>query len=86
MEGKPILGTTPPIPGTVPGYVGGQGQYGQGQYPAGMQMPDPNAADQGQLAAPEGFSRPINAAQAYTPFEKMKVQVRIRSQSCDITS
>ncbi|KAJ7937330.1 hypothetical protein B0H13DRAFT_209133 [Mycena leptocephala] len=69
MEGKPILGTTPPIPGTVPGYVGGQGQY-----QAGMQMPDPNAADQGQLAAPEGFSRPINAAQAYTPFEKMKVQ------------
>jgi hypothetical protein len=81
MEGKPILGTTPPIPGTVPGYVGGQGQY-----QAGMQMPDPNAADQGQLAAPEGFSRPINAAQAYTPFEKMKVQVRIRSQSCDISS
>jgi hypothetical protein len=39
-----------------------------------MQMADPNAADQGQLAAPEGFSRPINAAQAFTPFETMKIQ------------
>jgi hypothetical protein len=27
-----------------------------------------------QLAAPEGFSRPINAAQPYTPFETMKIQ------------
>jgi hypothetical protein len=39
-----------------------------------MGMQDPNAGDQGQLAAPEGFSRPINSAQAFTPFEKMKVQ------------
>jgi hypothetical protein len=27
-----------------------------------------------QLAAPEGFSRPINAAQPYTPFDTMKIQ------------
>ncbi|KAJ6599357.1 hypothetical protein DFH09DRAFT_1022335 [Mycena vulgaris] len=70
MEGRPIPGTTPPIPGAVPsGYSAGQTPF-----PAGMQMPDPNAADQGQLAAPEGFSRPINAAQAFTPFETMKIQ------------
>ncbi|KAJ7667718.1 hypothetical protein DFH06DRAFT_1183374 [Mycena polygramma] len=68
MEGKPIPGTTPPIPGAGPGYAGGPVAF------PGMQMSDPNAADQGQLAAPEGFSRPINAAQAFTPFEKMKVQ------------
>lgn len=29
---------------------------------------------QEQLAAPEGFSRPINAAQPYTPFDTMKIQ------------
>ncbi|KAJ7179409.1 hypothetical protein C8R46DRAFT_1073674 [Mycena filopes] len=62
MEGKPILGTTPPIPGA-----------GYPPFAAGVQMSDPNAADQGQLAAPDGFSRPINAAQAFTAFEKMKV-------------
>lgn len=38
---------------------------GAGVYPGGQQE---------QLAAPEGFSRPINAAQPYTPFETMKVQ------------
>lgn len=31
-------------------------------------------AQQEQLAAPPGFSRPINAAQPYTPFEPMKIQ------------
>ncbi|KAJ6539060.1 hypothetical protein B0H19DRAFT_1176932 [Mycena capillaripes] len=67
MEGRPIPGATPPMPGAVPGYVGGP-------FPPGMQMSDPNAADQGQLAAPEGFSRPLNTAQSFTPFEKMKIQ------------
>ncbi|KAJ7095105.1 hypothetical protein B0H15DRAFT_946556 [Mycena belliarum] len=74
MEGKPIPGTTPPIPGVggIPGgYPPGQAQA---PFPTGMQMPDANTGDQGQLAAPEGFSRPINAAQAYTPFETMKIQ------------
>ncbi|KAJ7499211.1 hypothetical protein FB451DRAFT_1204643 [Mycena latifolia] len=61
LEGKPIPG--------VSAYPAGQASF-----PAGMQMPDPNAADQGQLAAPEGFSRPVNVAQAYTPFETMKIQ------------
>ncbi|KAJ6627542.1 hypothetical protein B0H10DRAFT_2161180 [Mycena sp. CBHHK59/15] len=73
MEGKqiPRSRATTPILGAA-----GLGM----QYPSGpvgfpsMQMPDSNAADQGQLAAPEGFSRPINAAQAYTPFESMKIQ------------
>jgi hypothetical protein len=38
---------------------------GPGNYPSGPQE---------QLAAPPGFSRPINAAQPYTPFETMKIQ------------
>ncbi|KAJ7688445.1 hypothetical protein B0H17DRAFT_1169540 [Mycena rosella] len=77
MEGRPIPGATPPIPGVgAPGGMGSYNPAGQAQapFPGAMQMPDPNAADQGQLAAPEGFSRPINAAQAYTPFETMKIQ------------
>ncbi|KAJ7774237.1 hypothetical protein DFH07DRAFT_122666 [Mycena maculata] len=76
MEGKPITRSTTPIPGAggVPPGLGASYPAGQAPFPTGMQMPDPNAADQGQLAAPDGFSRPINAAQAYTPFETMKIQ------------
>ncbi|KAJ7276143.1 hypothetical protein B0H12DRAFT_1083793 [Mycena haematopus] len=66
MEGKPIPGATPTIPGAVPGAYA--------PFPQQMGMVEPTTNDQGQLAAPEGFSRPINAAQAFTPFEKMKVQ------------
>ncbi|KAF8211394.1 hypothetical protein K438DRAFT_1807233 [Mycena galopus ATCC 62051] len=71
MEGKPIPGATPTIPHAVPA---GYQPFPQQQQQQQMGMPDPNAGDQGQLAAPDGFSRPINAAQAFTPFEKMKVQ------------
>ncbi|KAJ7781550.1 hypothetical protein B0H16DRAFT_624065 [Mycena metata] len=74
MEGKPIHGngTTPPIPSA--GYPPFAAGAGYPPFTAGVPMVDPNAADQGQLAAPDGFSRPINAAQAFTAFEKMKVQ------------
>ncbi|KAJ7638584.1 hypothetical protein FB45DRAFT_903294 [Roridomyces roridus] len=64
LSGQPIARATTPIPGAPPA---------MGPYPPGMQNPDPNV-DQGQLAAPEGFSRPVNAAQAFTPFEPMKIQ------------
>ncbi|KAJ7283509.1 hypothetical protein C8J57DRAFT_1171212 [Mycena rebaudengoi] len=75
MEGKPIPRSraTTPIQGSG-GLPGASYPAGAAVFPAGMQMADPNAADQGQLAAPEGFSRPINAAQAFTPFETMKIQ------------
>lgn len=42
-----------------------------GAYPGSAQSPN---ADQGMLPAPEGFSRPPNAAQSYTNFETMKIQ------------
>ncbi|KAJ7047658.1 hypothetical protein C8F04DRAFT_16395 [Mycena alexandri] len=71
LEGKPVHGTTPPTNAGYPPFAAGAGYPPFG---AGVQMTDPNAADQGQLAAPDGFSRPINAAQAFTAFEKMKVQ------------
>ncbi|KAF8897239.1 hypothetical protein BD779DRAFT_1489779 [Infundibulicybe gibba] len=43
---------------------------------ASPRIPDSSAfpGEKGPLAAPEGFSRPINAAQPYTPFEPMKIQ------------
>ena len=31
-------------------------------------------AEQHRLRTPEGFSRPINVAQLYTPFDMMKIQ------------
>ncbi len=49
--------------------------------PGMMGLPSPRIPDmqsfpgeQAQLAAPEGFSRPINAACPYTPFEPIKIQ------------
>ncbi|KAJ7228940.1 hypothetical protein GGX14DRAFT_346039 [Mycena pura] len=76
MEGRLMQGATPPLsgPGSIPAASGVSYSMGQAPFPTAMHVPDPNTADQGQLAAPEGFSRPINAAQAFTPFEKMKVQ------------
>lgn len=76
MEGRVMTGATTPLsgPGSIPAASGVSYSMGQAPFPPAMHVPDPNTADQGQLAAPEGFSRPINAAQAFTPFEKMKVQ------------
>ncbi|KAJ6516156.1 hypothetical protein C8R45DRAFT_959104 [Mycena sanguinolenta] len=66
MEGRTMPGTTPTIPGAVPA--------GYAPFPQQVPTAESMTNDQGQLAAPDGFSRPINAAQAFTPFEKMKVQ------------
>lgn len=65
MEGRPIVGgarsrATTPIPGMAPGMAGSQGMMAPSMLPS--------------LAAPECFSRPINAAHPYTPFEPMKIQ------------
>ncbi|KAI3596792.1 hypothetical protein WG66_016389 [Moniliophthora roreri] len=80
---------TTPLPGTVPPPVGGYaGSAGGGvAFPQGATYPQPHipgspqpgvpashASATGQLAAPECFSRPINAAHPYTPFEAMKIQ------------
>jgi hypothetical protein len=55
-----------PTAGGVSPNIGGMTSLaGPGGYPAQQQE---------QLAAPEGFSRPINAAQPYTPFDTMKIQ------------
>lgn len=81
LEGQPIpprSRATTPVPGSMPG-GGGPGM----PFPSSHTFPQPNApgvgggafpGDSQQLAAPEGFSRPINAAQPYTPFETMKIQ------------
>jgi hypothetical protein len=72
MGGVPV--PFPPSHGVLPhsqaaspnmsgrGLPGGESAYGQHQQPAP------------QLPAPEGFSRPINAALSYLPFEPMKIQ------------
>ncbi len=65
MEGS--LGSRSRAPSPLPGTMG----------PTAIGMPNasPNLGfDQQQLAAPEGFSRPINAACPYTPFEALKIQ------------
>lgn len=54
-----------PTPGGASPNIGAMTLAGPGNY---------QAAPQEQLAAPPGFSRPINAAQPYTPFEAMKIQ------------
>jgi hypothetical protein len=57
-----------PIAGGVSPNIGGMAPLsGPGGFPQSGQP-------QEQLAAPEGFSRPINAAQPYTPFDTMKIQ------------
>ncbi|KAF7331865.1 hypothetical protein MKEN_00066600 [Mycena kentingensis (nom. inval.)] len=73
MEGKPIpAGATPPIPPSAAASYMTAGPPPAG-YPQ-MQVPVADSGDQGQLPAPEGFSRPVNTHQLFTPFEKMKVQ------------
>lgn len=78
MEGQPVPRSraTTPIPGTMgpPGFPSAPIPFPQpGTSP---HMPEARAfpSEGGRLAAPEGFSRPINAAQPYTPFETMKIQ------------
>ncbi|KAJ3743349.1 hypothetical protein DFH05DRAFT_1200113 [Lentinula detonsa] len=88
MEGRPISSArsraTTPIPGmpasvAFPSNAGPYSQAGMpGSMPGGM-SPNmtpmmPGALPSGTLAAPECFSRPINAAHPYTPFEPMRIQ------------
>lgn len=56
----PVAGVPSPNLGGLPA-LAGSGVYGAAPQPE-------------QLAAPAGFSRPINAAQPYTPFDTIKVQ------------
>jgi len=53
----------------MPGAVGGGIAF-----PSSPRMSSALANAEQQLAAPEGFSRPPNAAQPYTPFNVMKIQ------------
>ncbi|KAJ3776647.1 hypothetical protein FB446DRAFT_274534 [Lentinula raphanica] len=84
MEGRPInparSRATTPIPGMPPAvpYPSSAGPYSQSGMPGSM---SPNLSgmmsgtpSSGTLAAPECFSRPINAAHPYTPFEPMRIQ------------
>lgn len=63
---------TTPIPGGAPG---GYQPYPQSNMGASPRVPNAIAfpSDQSRLEAPQGFSRPINAAQSFTPFEAMKI-------------
>jgi len=65
LEGQPMPRSraTTPIPGAHPFPQPGITSPASGPF-----------SEEPQLAAPEGFSRPINAAQPYTPFEMMRVQ------------
>ncbi|KAJ4472197.1 hypothetical protein J3R30DRAFT_3298924 [Lentinula aciculospora] len=88
MEGRPIGSArsraTTPIPGMPPGmpasvsFPSSAGTYPQPGMPGGMSPHMSSmmagAPSTGTLAAPECFSRPINAAHPYTPFEPMKIQ------------
>ncbi|KAG7097259.1 hypothetical protein E1B28_004625 [Marasmius oreades] len=83
LEGQPIPRSraTTPIPGMAPtGYQPG-GAYHQSvggrpvsPHPAPAAPTTITNAPPQQLAAPECFSRPINGAHPYTPFETMKIQ------------
>lgn len=74
MEGQPIRPrsrATTPLPGGGPGVP----------FPQSNSFPQPSGLGQDgsypgeqQLSSPPCFSRPVNAAQPYTPFETMKIQ------------
>ncbi|OAX39158.1 hypothetical protein K503DRAFT_865628 [Rhizopogon vinicolor AM-OR11-026] len=65
MPGGPGFGRAPsPMPGAYTG----------SGFPSSPRMPGTAVGGDLQLAAPEAFSRPPNAAQPYTPFNVMRVQ------------
>ncbi|KAH7931283.1 hypothetical protein BV22DRAFT_998529 [Leucogyrophana mollusca] len=66
FEGQPIPRSRASSP--MPGAVGGVA------FPSSPRMPSAGVGADQQLAAPEAFSRPANAAQPYTPFNVMKIQ------------
>ena len=82
---SPVGGAPGAYPGASPAFPQ-PGVPGMGGYSGSVGGPSPNMSGvplpgagyppgpQEQLPAPEGFSRPINAAHPYTPFETMKVQ------------
>ncbi|KLO15759.1 hypothetical protein SCHPADRAFT_248452 [Schizopora paradoxa] len=78
---SPVPGTAPypssmSNPGAVAFAGGGGASGGYGVVPRTPRTPrhDFDAGDQELLATPEAFSRPINRAQTFTPFEMMKIQ------------
>ncbi|KAG6880403.1 hypothetical protein C0992_000005 [Termitomyces sp. T32_za158] len=86
MEGQPILpqdrARMTPIPrGPSPAPPGPYNSSAVGFLPSAspnMSLGAPLAGSRGappqQLAAPEGFSRPVNGAHPFTPFDIMKIQ------------
>lgn len=88
MEGQPInRGDRSRAPSPMPGGPPPAGPYSSGSigYPQGPGGASPNMApvpfpgEQGpgqphQLAAPEGFLRPVNGSHPFTPFDIFKVQ------------
>ena len=78
MEGQPVPGTgiiprsaSPGMPGPSPYATSALGSS-PSSYP--MNMPRQGYPEQQMLSSPEGFSRPPNLSQPYTPFEVLKVQ------------
>lgn len=65
LEGQPLSRSRAPSP--MPGPPGVA-------FPASPRMPSVGGGDAQQLATPEAFARPANAAQSYTPFNTMKIQ------------
>ncbi|KAF4574689.1 hypothetical protein EYR36_006039 [Pleurotus pulmonarius] len=72
QQPMPRSRATTPVPGGAPG---GYQPYPQSNMGASPRMPNAIAfpSEQSKLEAPQGFSRPINAAQSFTPFEAMKI-------------
>ncbi|TFK43239.1 hypothetical protein BDQ12DRAFT_642691 [Crucibulum laeve] len=68
----PQTGASPRMGGASP-RIGGASPLMRGTSPRPGAFPGDQQHHQ-QLAAPEGFSRPINASLPYTPFDTMKIQ------------
>ncbi|KIK44438.1 hypothetical protein CY34DRAFT_79794 [Suillus luteus UH-Slu-Lm8-n1] len=66
LEGQPIATPRSRAPSPMPGAPAG--------FPSSPRMPGATTGESLQLAAPEAFSRPPNAAQPYTPFSVMRIQ------------
>ncbi|EGO01643.1 hypothetical protein SERLA73DRAFT_166188 [Serpula lacrymans var. lacrymans S7.3] len=69
LEGQPIRpGSRAPSPMPPPG------TFPTASFTHSPRVPMASVSGEQQLAAPEGFSRPPNAAQSYTPFNIIRIQ------------
>ncbi|KIY73769.1 hypothetical protein CYLTODRAFT_416790 [Cylindrobasidium torrendii FP15055 ss-10] len=70
MDAARSRATTP-----IPGVVGSHHSYGGASPGMPSDLAFPQAGNEGQLAAPEGFSRSVMVPNPFIPFETLKIQV-----------